>query len=92
MLRKIFTPIKSLDWIFDNFIPIKSLDWILDNNCSMSYIAGKWVYYWYGDFKTGYEVKVRKDVNDAYNKGYEKGFYKGFDKALKGAEEHYGEV
>jgi len=70
------------------FIPVKSLDWILAHNCSLAYCDNKWAYYC--DNNT--LVKVRKDVNDAYNKGYEKGFCKGFDRALDCAEGHYGEI
>ena len=43
-------------------IPIKTMDWVTKNNCSFIGTSknNKWNYYWYGNFKTGYQVKVRR--------------------------------
>ena len=41
--------------------PTKTKGWVIEHDCSWSGNSedGKWSYYWYGDFKTGYEVRVR---------------------------------
>lgn len=53
-------------------IPQKSVEWVVANDCSYSGISAnrKWTYYWYGDFKTGYQVKVDSYENAAYVKSH----------------------
>lgn len=48
-------------YISQPIVPKKSYKWVVENGCSYSGESknGKWRYYWFGDFKTGYEVKVK---------------------------------
>ena len=43
------------------FTPIRTYGWVIRNNCSWLGTSedGKWSYYWFGNFHTGYQVKVR---------------------------------
>lgn len=66
-MNKIKEFFEDVVWNIKAFIaqPIiftKPLQWVIDNDCSYSGKSnnGKWDYYWYGDFKTGYQVKVRR--------------------------------
>lgn len=49
-------------FILQPIIPEKSIAWIKEHNCSYSGMSKdeKWDYYWYGNFKTGYQVKTRR--------------------------------
>ena len=60
-ISDIFWNIKS--FILQPIIPTKTIAWVKLNKCSYSGESanGKYLYYWYGDFKTGYQVKVKKE-------------------------------
>ena len=66
-MRKFKEFIKDKLWNIKSFIlqpivPEKNLGWIITHRCSYSGSSknNKWDYYWYGDFKTGYQVKTRR--------------------------------
>ena len=60
--------------------PTRKFQWVIDNDCSWTGRSynGKWIYYWYGDIKTGYPVKVDSEIVDMYEKGYTEGYWAGF--------------
>jgi len=60
--------------------PTRKFQWIIDNDCSWTGRSynGKWVYYWYGDIKAGYPVKVSREIVDIYDTGYTEGYWAGF--------------
>lgn len=47
--------------ITDFIAPIKTRRWVIKNGCSCLGTSenGKWDFYWFGNFSTGYQVKVR---------------------------------
>lgn len=47
-------------------VKIVDMQWCKDHNCSWSGNDDndEWAYYWYGDFNTGYEVKVKLEQID----------------------------
>ena len=51
-------------FLLQPIVPTKTIEWIEKNKCSYNGSSenGKWDYYWYGSFKKGYEVKVRREV------------------------------
>ena len=58
---------KDFLWIVKAFllqpiIPTKTKEWVVSNGCSYTGESknGKYDYYWYGNFKTGYQVKIKK--------------------------------
>lgn len=68
-MKKFKEFIENVTWnikafILQPIIPVKTMDWVIANNCSWSGNSGngKWQYYWYKDFKTGYQVKVKKEI------------------------------
>ena len=73
--------VKDFIWNIKAFIkqpiiPIKTMEWVTENNCS--YIGesenGKWRYYWYGNFKTGHQVKIRVTFEMKFQEGYTQGY------------------
>ena len=79
MIKDIIWNIKA--FIAQPIIPTKKFSWVIKNDCSWIGWSNndKWVYYWYGDDKKGYQVKVRGEVVKAYNSGFDKGYQRGFD-------------
>ena len=56
----------NIIWSIKSFIrqPIifnKTKEWIIKNNCSYTGSNKKYDFYWFGDFKTGYLIKNKKN-------------------------------
>jgi hypothetical protein len=51
-----------LDIINFFYKPTKTMDWVMKNHCGYVGISknGKYWLYWYGNYVSGYEVKVKK--------------------------------
>ena len=65
-ISKIFN--KEPLWTLRSFLlqPIvftKTEAWVKNHNCSYSGSSNKYDYYWYGDFNTGKQVKIRRNKN-----------------------------
>lgn len=68
-MKKIKEFISDMFWSVKSFIlqpviPKKNIEWIKKHNCfySGSSKNEKWDYYWYGNFRTGYQVKTRRSA------------------------------
>lgn len=59
IVKKLFEKLSDTFYLFS--LPTVTQEQAIENDCSYSSLSenGKWKLFWYGDFKTGFEVKVK---------------------------------
>lgn len=59
IVKKFFGKLSDIFYLFS--LPIITEEQAIKNDCSYSSLSEneKWRLFWYGDFRTGFEVKVR---------------------------------
>ena len=59
IVKKFFEKLSDTFYLFS--LPTITEEQVIKNDCSYSSLSenGKWRLFWYGDFRTGFEVKVR---------------------------------
>lgn len=75
MKKKVKEFLNNVAWYVKGFlrqpvVPKKSVEWVIAHEGSYDGSNDKYAFYWIGNFKKGYTVKVSKKENDAYIVAY----------------------